>query len=218
MTKKPDAIIFDWDNTLIDSWQLIGRSIDKTLTDMGKQPWGINKVKKTVYKSMRESFPAIFGNKWQEAGEIYQQTYHNLRHQVQFLPDAKKLIEDLTKLQIPLFIISNKVGDNLRFEVKKLQIDQYFFSVIGAGDAKYDKPDPAPVDLALLGSNLDPKKNDIWFVGDAPTDLYCAINSGCKPILFGKDTQPHHLDNDLKKHNIDYYQDHKVIIDKIRQW
>ena len=63
--KKPKAVIFDWDNTLVDTWPLIHRAINTTMNAMGKEEWSLQKVKDTVHKSMRESFPGIFGDNWQ---------------------------------------------------------------------------------------------------------------------------------------------------------
>lgn len=39
--RKPKAIIFDWDNTLVDSWPVIQHAIDHTMVEMGKEPWGL---------------------------------------------------------------------------------------------------------------------------------------------------------------------------------
>ncbi|MEI6986480.1 MAG: hypothetical protein WCK65_10140 [Rhodospirillaceae bacterium] len=35
----PLAIIFDWDNTLVDSWECLHASINVTLVAMGQRPW-----------------------------------------------------------------------------------------------------------------------------------------------------------------------------------
>lgn len=185
-SQLPKAIIFDWDNTLVDTWPLIQNAIDVTMTKMGREPWGLDKVKQKVGKSMRESFPAIFGDNWQEAGEIYKNHYHsnNLVNLV-FLPGAINLINKLHELGITLFIVSNKIGTTLRKEVASLGLENKFFSVIGAADAAYDKPDKAPVDLALEGSDLNPSQDLIWFIGDTIVDIECAYNSGCQPVLYG---------------------------------
>ena len=183
---KPKAIIFDWDNTLADTWPLIQHAIDTTMTAMGRQPWGLEKVRDNVHKSMRESFPEIFGNDWYEAGEIYKNTYRSSHIElIQLLPKALELINTIEKQGITQFIVSNKIGNTLRKEVAKIGIDQKFFALIGATDANADKPSREPVELALLGSDLDPKKDEIWFVGDTITDVECAYNSCCRPIVYG---------------------------------
>ncbi len=181
---KPKAIIYDWDNTLVDSWPLIQRSIDKTMIAFDKEPWGLEKVKNSVHQSMRESFPQIFGDKWQEAGEIYKKSYHEIHLDIDFLPNAYDLIRTVAKTDILQFVISNKVGSTLRQECKALRVSDLFFAIIGAHDAYNDKPSKDPVDLALMGSDLDPNKDEIWFIGDTIADVHCALNSGCRPIIF----------------------------------
>ena len=183
---KPRAVIFDWDNTLVDTWPLISESIDTTMQAMGKEQWGLEKVRDTVHKSMRESFPEIFGNNWEAAGEIYKNTYRSIHlDKLRFLPGALSLINKLEEKGILQFIVSNKIGVTLRKEVAKLGVEQKFFSVIGSMDANADKPSREPVDAALLGSDLDSKKDEIWFVGDTIADVECAYNSGCRPVVFG---------------------------------
>ncbi len=183
---KPKAVIFDWDNTLVDTWPLIQGAIDKTMVDMGREPWGLEKVRDNVHKSMRESFPEIFGNDWQKAGEIYKNSYRSTHlDRIQLLPGALELINALQEKGILQFVVSNKIGVTLRKEAAKIGVDQKFFALIGASDASYDKPSKEPVELAFLGTDLDPKKDVIWFVGDTIADVECAYNSGCLPIVIG---------------------------------
>ena len=35
----PKAVIFDWDNTVVDTWPLIYYSINKMLEEIGHQKW-----------------------------------------------------------------------------------------------------------------------------------------------------------------------------------
>lgn len=183
---KPKAVIFDWDNTLVDTWPLIQTAIDKTMVEMGHEPWGLQKVRENVHKSMREYFPEIFGNDWQKAGEIYKNTYRSVHlEQIQLLPNALKLINHLEETEILQFVVSNKIGATLRKEAAKIAVDKKFFALIGATDAANDKPSRQPVELALLGTDLDATKDEIWFVGDTITDVECAYNSGCRPIIYG---------------------------------
>lgn len=223
---KPKAIIFDWDNTLIDSWPLIQNAIDTTMIAMGKDPWGYDKVRANIHKSMRESFPQIFGDKWQEAGEIYKNSYReNHLEKIKLLPNSLKLINFLKTQEILQFVVSNKIGITLRKEVKKLGLEDHFFSVIGAMDAKADKPNKDPVELALKGSGLDPKKDIIWFVGDTIADVKCAYNASCLPVVFSdvKDQVSQTIDTDQllgKDYNnkiLPIYFDHNQVIEKMEK-
>jgi len=187
MKKFPKAIIFDWDNTIIDTWPLIHEAIDETMVTMGKKPWGLAKVKENVHKSMRESFPVIFGDDWQKAGKIYKDSYHR-NHLEKLVPikGALELIDLTIKLNLVIFVVSNKGGTTLRDEAAHLGIKNKFFSIIGAMDAIYDKPSKEVVEMALEGSDLDVKKDLIWFIGDSYIDIECALNSGCMPVLFNE--------------------------------
>ncbi len=186
---KPKAVIFDWDNTLVDTWPLIQTAIDTTMQTMGREPWGLEKVRDNVHKSMRESFPEIFGDEWLRAGEIYKNTYQSIHlNQIQLLPRALELMNALEERGIVQFLVSNKIGITLRKEAEKLGVNKKFFAMIGANDASADKPSREPVDLALMGSDLDPKKDEIWFIGDTIADVECAYNSGCRPIIYGHST------------------------------
>jgi phosphoglycolate phosphatase len=189
---KPDAIVFDWDNTLVDTWPVIHQAINGTMQAMQKPSLTLTEVRNSVHKSMRESFPDIFGNNWQEAGEIYKKLYRQTHIEtIRLLPYALELIKFIHTNNIPQFLVSNKIGATLRLEVSKLNIDHYFFSIIGANDANADKPSREPLDLALLGSDLDTNKHNIWFIGDTIADVECAYNSNCTPIIFG------HSDNQI---------------------
>ncbi len=192
--KKPKAIVFDWDNTLVDTWPIIHMAINQTMQTMQKPQLSLNEVRNNVHKSMRESFPDIFGNNWQEAGEIYKQCYKkNHISAINLLPNSLNLIQEIYQQNIVQFLVSNKIGATLRLEANKLNIEQYFFAIVGAGDAYYDKPDPAPLHLALLGSDIEPSKDEIWFVGDTIADVECAYNAGCTPIVYG------HSDNQISQ-------------------
>ena len=185
LLKTPKGVMFDWDNTLVDSWPLIQMAIDNTMIKMNREPWGLEKVRDEVHKSMRESFPVIFGKDWEEAGEIYTECYRaNHLQKMLLLPNAKEFIEVLASKNILQFVVSNKMGNSLRKEVKNMQLDHLFFAIIGACDAIADKPSKHPAELALLGCDLDPKQDIIWFIGDTIADIECAVNAGCQPILY----------------------------------
>lgn len=218
----PKGIIFDWDNTLVDTWPLIQYAIDKTMVEMGREPWGMKKVKDEIHKSMRESFPEIFGHDWEKAGEIYKNTYRSVNlSQMKFLPNSLNLFDKLEEKGILQFIVSNKIGVTLRTEAKVLGIENKFFAIIGSQDANYDKPSKDPAELALMGSDLDPKNDEIWFIGDSLADVECAYNYGCRPIIYGH--SDHHVSKTIpekliasgknNKGAIPVYFDHRELID-----
>lgn len=187
MLTRPKAIIFDWDNTLANTWPIIYRALYETFTEYNKEPWTLEETKTRVHRSMRDAFPDLFGDKWEEAAKSYQRHYR--QHQFDSLialPYAQELLDFLKPQEFYLAIVSNKKGENLRREVDHLSWNHYFSKVIGADDAESDKPSIAPITLALDGSNI-PRSHDVWMVGDTITDMECAHNSGLLPVFYGDD-------------------------------
>src|SRR5579864_9098168 len=68
---RPRALIFDWDNTLVDSWGTIHDALNFLMAAMEKPLWTIEQTRERVRLSLREAFPAIFGERWEEAQRIY---------------------------------------------------------------------------------------------------------------------------------------------------
>lgn len=182
---QPKAILFDWDNTLVDTWPTIHTALNETMRFMGAPEWSMEKVKKNVKKSMRESFPHLFGDDWEKAADHYQHAYRSMhKNKLQPLPGAFELITMLQAHDLFLAVVSNKKSVTLREEIRHLNWDDYFDVIVGADDAARDKPHPDPVLLALKTFG-DQFGQEVWFVGDTAVDLECAQVTGCTPILYG---------------------------------
>ena len=180
---KPQAILFDWDNTLVDSWEIIHDALNTTFAAFDKQLWTLDQTKDRVRGSMRESFPAVFGDQWEHAADVFYQRYEKIHaRRTQPLSGVEILLSYLQNEKIYLGVVSNKTARLLRKEAGHLGWDHYFEKIIGAGDAERDKPAADPVHLALSGSGVEAGR-EVWFVGDADVDLECAINLGCVPVL-----------------------------------
>ncbi len=180
---RPRAILFDWDNTLVDTWRTIHHALGVTFEHMGKTPWTLEEVRQKVRASARDAFPAIFGAGAEEATKVFFATYER-DHLAKLcpLPGAAELLSGLAEQDLMLGVVSNKVGRLLRKEAAHLGWDRHFQGLVGANDAIADKPSAEPVKLALAGQGLQPGR-DIWFVGDTDIDMRCAEQAGCSRIL-----------------------------------
>jgi phosphoglycolate phosphatase len=182
----PKAIIFDWDNTLVNTWPVIHEALNKTFVQMGRAPWSMEMVQRRVARSMRDSFPAVFGDSWQAAAEIYQQSFRAIHlERLEALPGAASTLAYLQGKPVYVAIASNKKGVNLRKETAHIGWERYFSKVIGADDTPRDKPAPEPVYAALEGSGITADRS-VWFVGDSEIDMECAYATGCTAILYGE--------------------------------
>lgn len=179
---KPVMLVFDWDNTLVDTWPVIHDALNATFAYMGHETWTLQDTKNRVRKSLRDSFPGYFGDRWQEAADKFYQFFEE-RHldKLSVLPGTEDLLKHLQQHGIDAAVVSNKRGDLLRREATHLGFDKYFHLVSGANDAAKDKPDPVVIDHVLTGLPHQ-KGRDIWFIGDTAIDMECARNAGLTAI------------------------------------
>jgi phosphoglycolate phosphatase len=183
--RRPRAILFDWDNTLVDSWPMIHEARNFVMTAMGRPLRTLADTKRSARLSLRDDFPRIFGERWEEARAIYLDKVRAIHlERLTALPGREAMLRALAGEGVFLGIVSNKVGEILRREVDRLGWTGFFGSVVGAGDATADKPSCEPVHLALEPSGI-PAGEEVWFVGDTATDMECARNSGCIGVLLG---------------------------------
>lgn len=192
--KLPRAVIFDWDNTLVDSWPAIAAAINHTRAAMGVETWPIEKIRTVCTRAARDIFPQWFGDDWKRAYDIYYRGFDEIRRSrdITTLPGARDLLDWLKGQSIPSFVVSNKRGDYLRLEVERLKWEGYFVAVAGAQDAPSDKPSREHVDFALASSGVVAGA-DVWFIGDSETDVLCAQNAGCTPVFIGSDEEGQRL-------------------------
>lgn len=184
-TYLPRAILFDWDNTLVDSWPVIHDAVNATMAAMGRPGWSLADTQARVRASMRDTFPEMFGADWERARDVYYA--HFAQHHIDRLvamDGAQHALERLARSGCYLGVVSNKTGHFLRAEAAALGWSGWFGRLIGAQDASFDKPHRAPVDMVLDGSGVHPGPA-VWFVGDAAIDMVCARNAGCIGVLVG---------------------------------
>ena len=185
----PRAVLFDWDNTLVDTWPVIHDAMNATLAAMKQPEWSYDETRLWVRRSMRESFPELFGDRWQDAQKVFYGRFRSIHlDKLKPQPGAEELLAALAGIEVYVAIISNKRGEHLRREVAHLGWQGYFANLVGATDAVRDKPATEAVELALAGSGVS-AGGDVWLIGDTGIDLECAHNTRCLPVLM-RETPP----------------------------
>ena len=184
MKTAPRAILFDWDNTLVDGWAAIEAGLNAAFREFGLPLWGRTQVLANVRRALRESFPELFGAEWERARDIFYAEVRACHLQVLTpMPGAAAALEAGAG-RLPMGVVSNKQGPLLRAEALHLGWDRHFGPLIGAGDAATDKPSPVPILIALEALGLSPAP-DIWYVGDTALDMQAARAAGVRAVLMG---------------------------------
>lgn len=183
MSAPPRVLLYDWDNTLVDGWAGITGALNAVFTAFAMPEWSVADTRARVRVSLRDSFPAMFGDEWERARDIFYAALEeqHLKHVRPMLGAADALAAGAAW---PQGVVSNKAGRYLRAEVVHLGWSGHFGAVVGAGDAAADKPDPAPILLALdrLGHRAD---HSVWYLGDTALDMATARAAGVTAVLIG---------------------------------
>jgi phosphoglycolate phosphatase len=187
--RPPRAVLFDWDNTLVNTWPTIVECYRDTFQAMGIRPWTEEEVRSRAHGSLRDAFPGLFGERAGEAETVFYETFFRIHlERLEPLPGAPEVLARCQELGCYVAVVSNKVGDNLRAELAHLGWQHWISRAVGARDCTRDKPAPDPIFRALDGTGIAPDET-VWMVGDTPADLKCAHAAGCLPVLLGGSEQ-----------------------------
>ncbi len=185
--KRPDAVFFDWDGTLIDGFETIIGGYNAALFHFNLPLMTPESARVRVRKSSREAFPEVFGaENAKEAMALYYAyvEQNHLKH-LRALDGAEDILRELKSRKIPMGIVSNKADAVLKREVAHLGWADDFVVVLGAGVAARDKPAPDPLLKVAADSGFAADRHELWYIGDTETDMQAAHAAGFKPVFIG---------------------------------
>ncbi len=178
------AVFFDWDGTLVNSLDVIVRAHNHVRVAFGLEPWEMVDYHKTASLSSRDLYPQIYGK---ESDKAITMLYEYLgKHHLDYttpLLGAEELLHALEAEGYVMGVVSNKRHEILHTEIAHLNWGRYFSGICGAAHASADKPDAAPLLLAIKYAQLDIDPADMLYVGDTETDLRLAAAVGCDAAL-----------------------------------
>ncbi len=184
----PKAVLLDWDDTLAHTRSSVVEAMEYILKKYNKEPWDITKVKyRDTKKSLKENFPNFFGEDANRAYNEYLKYYIEYAYnKVYPMEKANEFLKLCNQKKIDLYIISNKEKSLLLKEVEFCFPNISFKKILGNGDAPLNKPNPAPVFVALDNVAYEVNRYNVWLIGDTKQDTECAYNAEVQPILLGK--------------------------------
>jgi phosphoglycolate phosphatase len=185
--KKPKAILFDWDGTLVDSLGLILAGNNHVRDQFGLAPM----TSTELLDAMRLGpalimFKHLYPGREQEALDLYYAYMVKARAQTLLMATgAEDLMELLKQNNIPTGVVSNMKHGPLQDEIKRVGWDRYFKTMIGADASRRGKPHPDPILLGIeeLGFDAHEDAPHIWYVGDMETDVLAAQSAGCNSVF-----------------------------------
>lgn len=172
------AVLFDWDGTLLNSYDADLRAYLTMFRAIGIA-WDASDLARhyspnwyRVYRAAR--LPRA---KWQEADRLWTVAY--ARENPKLLPGARRVLETLER-DFALGIVTSGDRRRVRRQLRDFQLAHYFSACVCSQDTLKKKPHPAPLELALRRLRAHP--DECIFVGDAPEDVEMARRAGVHSV------------------------------------
>ena len=169
------AVLFDWDNTIVDNQHLISRAKHNLFERMDMEyPKELSHYAASRKNLLRAYFPENIN----KANAIFEQELEKFSHDdLVLFPEILETINILKERNLLVGVVSNKRSDLLRKEIEYFDLTNTLDVVVGSGDTEYDKPHPQP--LIYASSCLSMELKNILFIGDSIIDFTSASSAEC---------------------------------------
>jgi phosphoglycolate phosphatase len=177
-------IIFDLDGTLIDSSKDLAIAMNATRLHVGMEPLDPNLIFSYVGNGVPMLVRRALGPEAPE--ELVQQAVifflkfyrvHAIEH-TQLYPDIRELLEELSRAEHKLAILTNKPA-RISFDIlDALKLASHFVRVFGGDSLAAKKPDPLGITTLLTETGFSAQ--NALMVGDSGVDVQTARNAGVR--------------------------------------
>jgi HAD superfamily hydrolase (TIGR01662 family) len=91
-------------------------------------------------------------------------------------PGVKEVLEFLRQKGIIVALATNKITEISKKILRSLEIEGYFYTVMGPESVKKRKPDPEIIRILLDKINVPAERT--MMIGDSEMDVFCGKNAG----------------------------------------
>jgi phosphoglycolate phosphatase len=172
-----NAVIFDLDGTLVDTFPGILESLNVTLQSLNRPHVDMGAVHKMVGRGVDSLILQAVGPEQAEEGKrLFKESYYQ-KHQEgsTLLPYVFNTLEAMDQKGIKMSVASNKPSDYSLNILAHLGLDRFIRFCFGPDSGIPTKPDPAMLFASMNLMNVTPWET--LYVGDMPMDVQTGHNA-----------------------------------------
>ena len=177
-----DAVIFDWDGTLVDSLPAIFRANVAVFAEFGV-PFDLDRYRAHYVPDWRLMYErlGIPPEQLEAAGRRWRETYAAAVAPAAFagIHDA---LERLSGTGHAMGIVTAGDRDVVEAQLEQLDLARFIAVAVCGSDDVASKPHPDPLFLALEGLGIRDRPDAAAYVGDAPDDMRMARAVGTRAV------------------------------------
>lgn len=181
--KEIKLIILDFDGTLGDTADLIIRTMQATIKELGL-PSRTDKECGDMIGLRLIEIPHVLFPECGDISELYASTYRRLFHEfntdgaVTLYPNVMETLMELKRRGKTLTIASSRSHASLAEYIENLGLSNIISYILGADDVKEGKPNPEAIFKTLERFDFD--TDEAIMIGDTVFDINMGINAGVK--------------------------------------
>lgn len=179
MKKKiVEGVLFDWDGTLVDSYEADSAAYLAMFKEMGI-PWGVQELERHYSPNWYHVYRAakLPRARWDDADRAWRAQYR--KHSPKLIAGARQILVRLER-EHQLGLVTSGDRDRVTRQLRAFRLTGLFGARVSSEDTVRKKPHPAPLRLALEKLRLLPSM--CVYVGDSPEDLEMAKSAGVRAI------------------------------------
>ena len=193
--KLPRLIMFDLDGTLVDSVPDLAVAVDKTLTELGRSPAGLDAVRTWIGNGAPVLVRRALANDLDHSGvddtlaaqalEIIMRAYAEKHEFTAVYPGVRETLKWLQKMGVEMALITNKPERFVAPLLDEMKLGRFFRWIIGGDTMPQKKPDPAALFFVMKMAGIPASQS--LFVGDSRSDVQAAKAAGvaCVALSYG---------------------------------
>ena len=188
MEKKITGCVFDLDGTLADTAPDIAIALNNSLNDAGLRQVPSESVKEMIGNGIpvlvRRALSHIEAPEDLEAGLITSMLAYSRKYYCEkssLMHGVKDCLEGLKKRGIPLSICTNKDETVAQMVVSALDLNSYFYAIVGSRPNLVKKPDPSMLQIAAEAIN-SPMETTMM-IGDSEVDAATGIAASSISVI-----------------------------------
>jgi HAD superfamily hydrolase (TIGR01549 family) len=181
--KEIKLIILDFDGTLGDTADLIIRTMQATIKELGL-PSRTDKECGDMIGLRLIEIPHVLFPECGDISELYASTYRRLFHEfntdgaVTLYPNVMETLMEMKRRGKTLTIASSRSHASLAEYIENLGLSDIISYILGADDVKEGKPNPEAIFKTLERFDFD--TDEAIMIGDTVFDINMGINAGVK--------------------------------------
>jgi HAD superfamily hydrolase (TIGR01509 family) len=172
------GVLFDWDGTLIDSYQADASAYLAMFKEMGIA-WGIKELETHYSPNWYQVYRAakLPRRLWTRADRLWRT--HYAKHRPRLISGVRSVLQTIRTKHL-LGLVTSGDRDRVARQLREFRLTRLFSSRVCSGDTPRKKPHPEPLQLALRQMGLE--AGCCVYVGDAPQDVEMARRAGVRAI------------------------------------